>query len=163
MTVKNYIRSKFYQNTLNLVLNITLKNIFYNQTFYWKKYIFPQVVTADDRMQVFQYKLLNIWFLKKMWFKFGIVSQSLYSFCNSEEETLFYIFHTHTQNLWNQLQTYISQNIVILCWTTQSTMFGFIDTQLQIQDYNNTCSSLKCVLFILNWEIYQKRHFLKCP
>ena len=163
MTVKNYIRSKFYQNTLNLVLNITLKNIFCNQTFYWKKYIFPQVVTADDRMQVFQYKLLNIWFLRKMLFKFGIVSPSLYSLCNSEEETPFHIFHTHTKNLWNQLQTYISQNIVILCWTTQSTMFGFIDTQLQIQDYNNTCSSLKCVLFILNWEIYQKRHFLKCP
>ena len=141
MTVKNYLRSKFYQNIVNIVLNITLKNIFRNQTFYRKKYyILPRVVTADNRIQVFQYKLLNIWFFKKVLFKFGIVSQSVYSFCNSEEETLFHNFHIHTQNLWNQLQTYISQNLIscltfhsqiIPCLTPQSTMFVFIDTHLE--------------------------------
>ena len=66
-----------------------------------------------------------------MLFKFGIVSQSLCSFRNSEEETPFNIFHdcTHTQNLWNQLQTYISENLVIPCLTPPRAMFGFIDTQ----------------------------------
>ena len=66
-----------------------------------------------------------------MLFKFRIVSRSLCSFCNSEEETPFHIFPdcTHTKNLWNQLQTYISKNLVIPCLTPQSGMFGFIDTQ----------------------------------
>ena len=51
--------------------------------------------------------------------------------CKSEEETPFHIFHdcTHTQNLWNQLQTYISENLVIPCLTPQSATFGFIYTQ----------------------------------
>ena len=83
-------------------------------------------------MRVFQYKLLNnSFFLNKMLFKFGIVSQSLCSFCNSEKETPFHIFHdcTHTQNLWNQLQTYISEDLVIPCLTLQSAVFGFIGTQ----------------------------------
>ena len=69
-----------------------------------------------------------------MLFKFGIVLRSFCSFCNSEEETPFHIFHgcTHTQNLWNQLQTYVSENIVIPCLTPpQSAMFGFIDIQLE--------------------------------
>ena len=73
----------------------------------WKKiYILPRVATVDNRIRVFQHKLLNnILFLNKMLFKFGIVSRSLCSFCNSEEETPFHIFHdcNHTQNLWNQL------------------------------------------------------------
>ena len=36
-----------------------------------------------------------------MLFRFGIVWQALYSFCYSEEETLFYIFHDciHTKSL----------------------------------------------------------------
>ena len=81
---------------------------------------------------MFQYKLLNnISFLNKMLFKFGIVPRSFCSFCNSEEETPFHVFHdcTHTQSHWNQLQTYISENLVIPCLTSQSAMFGFIDTQ----------------------------------
>ena len=68
----------------------------------WKKiYSLPRVVTIDKRIRVFKYKLLNnILFLNKMLFKFGIVSQSLSSLCNSEKETPFHIFHdcTHTQN-----------------------------------------------------------------
>ena len=101
----------------------------------WKKiYILPHVLTVSNRIRVFQYKLLNnILFLNKMLFKFGIVSRSLCSFCNSEEETPFHIFHdcTHTQNLLNQLQTYFSENLIIPCLTPQSAIFDFIDTQLE--------------------------------
>ena len=49
-----------------------------------------------------KYKLLkNTLFLNKMLFKFGIVSRSLCSFRNSEEETPFHIFHdySHTKSL----------------------------------------------------------------
>ena len=61
----------------------------------WKKiYVLPRVVTVDNRIRVFQYEVLNnILFLNEIWFKFGIVFWSLCSFCNSEEETPFHIFH----------------------------------------------------------------------
>ena len=111
------------------------EKLFSQSNFDWKKvYTLPRVVTVDNRIRVFQDRLLNIiLFLNKLLFKFGIASQSLCSFCNSEEEIPFHIFHncTHTQNLWNQLQTYLSENIVIPCLTPQSAMFGFIDIQLE--------------------------------
>ena len=79
-------------------------------------YILPCVVTADNRIWVFQYKMLNnILFLNKMLFKFETVSQSLCSFCNSGERSLIPVFHncTHIQNLWNQFQIYISKNELV--------------------------------------------------
>ena len=65
--------------------------------------------------------------------KFGIVSRSLCTFCNADKETPFHIFldFTQTQNLWDQRQTYISENLVIPCLTPQSVMFNVIDTQLE--------------------------------
>ena len=72
----------------------------------WKKIrILPRVLTVGNRIRVFQYKLLNkISFLNKILFKFGIVSRSFCSFCNSKKEIAVHIFHdcTLTQNLWNQ-------------------------------------------------------------
>ena len=88
-----------------------------------------------------------------MLFKFGIVSRSLCSFFKSEEETPFHIFHdcTHTQNLWNQLQTYISKNLVIPCLTPQSAMFGFKDNQLE----NRVIISH--LLLIFKFNVYKSR------
>ena len=121
----------------------------------WKKfYILSRVVTVDNRIRVFQYKLLNsILFLKKMFFKFGIVSRSLCSFFNSEEETPSHVFHdyTHTQSLWNQLQTYISQNLVIPCLTPQSAIFGFIHTRQENRVIINH------LLFIFKFNVYKSR------
>ena len=92
-----------------------------------------------------------------MLFKFGIASRSLCSFCNSEEETPFHVFQdcTHTQSLWNQLQTYISENLFILCLTPQSAMFGFIDTQ---QENRVIISHL---LLIFKFNAYKSRDLNK--
>ena len=59
------------------------------------------------------------------------MSRSFCLFSNTEEETPYHIFDdcTHTQNLWNQLQTHISENLLIPCLTPQNTMFGLIDNQ----------------------------------
>ena len=91
-----------------------------------------------------------------------MVPRSLCSFSNSEEETPFHVFHdcTHTQSHWNQLQTYINENLVIPCLTSQSDMFGFLDTQqenrviinhLQLIFEFNFCKSkdLKTLNFLL--------------
>ena len=121
--------------------------------FDWKKKLYSSTC-CNEWIRVSQYKLLNnILFLNKMLFKFGIASQSLYSFCNSEEEPPFYSFHdcTHTQNLWNQLQAFISQNLVIPCLTPQSVIFGFTDTQQENRIIMNH------LLFIFNFNVYKSR------
>ena len=88
-----------------------------------------------------------------MLFKFGTVSRSLCSFCNTEEETPFHIFHdcTYTQNLWNQVQTYISDNLVIPCLTPQSVMFGFIYAQQENRVIINH------LLLIFKFNVYKSR------
>ena len=88
-----------------------------------------------------------------MLFKFEIVSCSLCSFCNSEEETPFHVFHdcTHTQNLWNQLQTHISENLVVPCLTPQSAMFGFINTQQE------NCVIINHLLLIFKFNVYKSK------
>ena len=86
-----------------------------------------------------------------MLFKFGIVSRSLCSFCNSEEETPFHIFHdcTHTQNLWNQLQTYISENLIIPYLTPQSAMEN---------RYQEIRVIINHFLHIFKFCVYKSRH-----
>ena len=114
----------------------------------------PNLPSAIISQFIWFNKLLNNnLFLNKMLFKFRIVSRSLWSFCNSEEETPSHIFHdcTHTQNLWNQLQTYISQNLVISCLTPQSAMFGFIDTR------QGNCVIINHLLLIFKFSVYKSR------
>ena len=91
--------------------------------------------------------------LNKMFFKFGTVSRSFCSICNSEEETPFHTFDdcTHTQSLWNQRQTYISENLVIPCLIPQSAMFGFIDTQQENRVIINH------LLLIFKFNVYKSR------
>ena len=88
-----------------------------------------------------------------MLFKFGILSRTLFSFSNPEEETPFHFSHdyTHTKNLWNQLQTYISKNLIIPCLTPQSAMSGFINTQ---QEH---CVIINHLLLILKINVYKSR------
>ena len=88
-----------------------------------------------------------------MLFELETVSRSLCSFCTSEEETPFHIFHncTHTQNLWNQLQTYISENLVIPCLTRQNAMSGFIDTEHENRVIINY------LLLIFKFNVYKSR------
>ena len=88
-----------------------------------------------------------------MLFKLGIVSRSRCSFCNSEEETPFHVFHdcTHAQNPWNQFQAYFSKNLVIPCLRPQSAMFGF----MAIQQENRII--INHLLLIFRFTAYKSR------
>ena len=55
------------------------------------------------------------------------------------------------QNLWNQLQTYISENLVIPCLTPQSAIFGFIDIQQE------NLVIINHLLFIFKFNVYKSR------
>ena len=55
-------------------------------------YFLPRIATADTIIRAFQYKLLkNVLFLNKMLYRFGILQDTLCSFCSLEEETPIHI------------------------------------------------------------------------
>ena len=58
----------------------------------------PRRVTIDTNLRIFQYTILNnvLYFYEKL-FKFKIVSSTLCSFCNSENETPIHLFYSGNQ------------------------------------------------------------------
>ena len=73
-------------------------------------------------------------------------------FVTLKEKLHFTYFTTAlTQNLWNQVQTYISDNLVIPRLTLQGAMFGFVDTQQENRVIINHS------LIILKFNAYKSR------
>ena len=63
------------------------ENYFKTDDFDWKKiYVIPRIVTIDTKQRAFRYKILNnILYLNKMLFLFGITTNSMCSFCKTQE------------------------------------------------------------------------------
>ena len=117
-------------------------------------YTLPRTITRDSTLRIFQYKLINnVLYLNKSLFRFGIVTDSLCSFCKVFDESPLHLFHdcTFTQTLWNQLRNYLCENIVIPPLTSQSAIFGFTDTK--IDNY----LILNHLLLIFKFYIYKAR------
>ena len=54
----------------------------------WKSiYLLLRMVTVDTKLRVYQYKIQNILFVNKMFFKIREVKSPLYSFCKVEDKT----------------------------------------------------------------------------
>ena len=127
---------------------------FLGHIFEWKKiYTLPRIITRDSRLRIFQYKLINnVLYLNKSLFRFRIVTDSLCSFCKSFDESPLHLFHdcTFTQNLWNRLRNYLSENILIPPLTPQSAIFGFIDT-------NDSYLIINHLHLIFKYFIYKER------
>ena len=98
----------------------------------WKKnYILPRIVTADNRIWLFQYKLLNniLFFNKILTWNSIMVSLLILQLWRINSISYFLWLYSHTKKLSNQLQTLICGNLVIPCLTPQSSTFDFMDTQ----------------------------------
>ena len=65
-----------------------------------------------------------------MLYRFGILQDSLCSFCSLEEETPMHIFYScnHTQILWERLKYYIQNNLDLPSLISQSAILGFTDS-----------------------------------
>ena len=109
------------------------EKIFKNSNLDWKEiYLLPRIATVDTAIRVFQYQLLNnVLFLNKMLYRFGILQDSLYSFCSLEEETPMHIFYScnHTQILWEILKYYIRNGLDLPSLTSQSAILGFTNSE----------------------------------
>ena len=133
------------------------KNIFQNSNLDWKNiFMLPRIVTKDTRLQVFQYKLLNIvLYLNKMLFRFGKIDSPLCSFCKMIEETPLHLFYNciKTKLLWDQLKDFISNKTLSFpSLTPQSAILGHIDLS---DDY----LLINHIILIYKFYIYNSRNF----
>ena len=66
-----------------------------------------------------------------MLYQFGILENSLCSFCSLEEKTPMNISYScnHTQILWKRFECYIQNNLDLPSLTLQNDILGFTDSQ----------------------------------
>ena len=124
------------------------------EKFWWLIYRIPHIATLKTKICIFQYKLLNnVLYLNKKLFQFGIISQSKCSFCELYDETPLHIFYecTYTQNLWNQLRSYLSENVALPALNPQSVIFGFTDV------LGHNYLLINNLLLIFKYNIYNSR------
>ena len=92
-----------------------------------KIYILPRITTVNMYLHSFQYKILNnIFFLKDKLFVFRKKNIPLCLFCNKEEETPLHIFSecTYVIYLWQQLATFLKNNLILPALTPQTALLG---------------------------------------
>ena len=88
----------------------------------------PRIVSSNTYMRCFQYKVLNnILFLNKKLFLFKKSNSSLCCFCKEEDETVFHLYFCcpNVRNLWNQLKSYLAEDLTLPPQTLQAAVFGF--------------------------------------
>ena len=107
----------------------------------------------DTNLRMFQYKLLNVLYLKNMLFSFKKVDSPLCSYFNEEEGTLLHLFHSclKTKHLSNKLWQYFSQFINIPHSTPQSSILGIFDNNQHSELINH-------LLLIFKFYIYSARN-----
>ena len=96
---------------------IYFEKLFPNKEIKWKCiYLITRCVTSDNNLRIFQYKILNnVLYLNEGLLKLKIVSSSLFSFCNSENETPIHLFYfcNQTKSLWFKLQELMNSEILL--------------------------------------------------
>ena len=101
-----------------------------------------------------QYKVLhNILYANKMLSKFGKVTSPRCSFYKLHCETIIHLFHDCLifKELWNQLKSVLSNNLIFLICTPQRAIFGFWDLD------TNEHVILNHLLLIFKIYIYKTR------
>ena len=90
-------------------------------------YILPRKVTIDTSTRIFQYKILNnILYLNNRLYKMTITESPLCSLCGNDTETILHLFcHCSiTQNLWKQMQNWLSDILDIPELTDKIAILG---------------------------------------
>ena len=90
-------------------------------------YTLPRKVTIDTSARSFQYKILNnILYLNNRLYKMTITENSLCSLCGNDSETILHFFcHCSiTQNLWTQIQNWLTNILDIPELTSKIVILG---------------------------------------
>ena len=114
-------------------------------------------VTANSHLHCFSYKIINnVLCLKKKLFYFRKAQSPLCSFCHTNAETTFHVFHkcSVAKVFWNQLLFFFffETDFEFPDLTPQTALFGFI-----IESDNNLNILQNHILLIFKLYIYQSR------
>ena len=135
---------------------IYYKDLLNGSSLEWKEiYLLPRLTTIDNKLRVFQYKILHhVLFLNKRLFTLGKTHSTLCSFCNLENETATHIFAkcNKTQRLWETLQWQFRNHIQFPLITPQSAVFGFFE----IDHGKNVL--MNHILLIFKYFVYTSRN-----
>ena len=135
---------------------IYYKDLLNGPSLEWKEiYLLPRLTTIDNKLRVFQYKILHhVLFLNKRLFTLGKTHSTLCSFCNLENETATHIFAicNKTQRIWETLQWQFRNHIQFSLITPQSAVFGFFE----IDHGKNVL--INHILLIFKYFVYTSRN-----
>ena len=126
--------------------NICFKNLFNENDIGWTAiYLLPCLVTNN-----FLIKKLHI---------FGIKSSPLCSFCNLYNKTPFHIFYEcdHVKSLWSDLVLCFQNTLILLTLTTQTTIFGILDSVSNDSFFENNKVFITHILLIFMLYVYKSR------
>ena len=86
-----------------------------------------------------------------MLLKFGKVTSPRCSFCKLHDETIMHVFYDYliVKELWNQLKSILSNNLILPICTPQSAIFGFWDLDTNEHLISNHLL-LICKIYIYN-------------
>ena len=135
---------------------IYYKDLLNGSSLEWKEiYLLPRLTTIDNKLRVFQYKILHhVLFLNKRLFTLRKTHSTLCFFCNLENETATHIFAicNKTQRLWETLQWQFRNHIQFPLITPQSAVFGFFE----IDHGKNVL--MNNILLIFKYFVYTSRN-----
>ena len=118
-------------NTLKPTAQNHFENLFETSQFKWKNmYFLIRNTTLDTKPRMLQYKVLhNILCANEMLFKLGKVTTPRCSFCKLQDETVVHLSYDYliVKELWNQLKSILSNNLIYPKCKPQSAIFGFWD------------------------------------
>ena len=118
-------------NTLKPAAQNHFENLFETSQFKWKNmYFLIRNTTLDTKPRMLQYKVLhNILCANEMLFKLGKVTSPRCSFCKLQDETVVHLSYDYliVKELWNQLKSILSNNVIFPKCTPQSAIFIFWD------------------------------------
>ena len=113
---------------INPTAQRTMEALLQEQNIEWSLvYTLPRKVTIDTSTHIFQYKILNnILCLNNRLHKMTIAESPLCSLCVNDTETIlhFFIHCTITQNLWTQMQNWLSNILDIAELTSKIAILG---------------------------------------
>ena len=108
----------------------------------------PGLAIIDTTLRSFQYKLLNVLFVNKELWTFGITNTTLCSFCNTLEETPIHIFdYIHVKCLRLRLKKKFQNDFIQPPLTPQTVILGLYN------EPNDNYKLLSHILLILKYYI----------
>ena len=98
----------------------------------WKLiYLLPQILTKNNSLKAFQYKVLNnVLYLNLKLSQFKVSTTSWCPYCNQHDETVKHVFRNCNEVIssWTEIELYFANDIKLLTLCPQIATLGYTNT-----------------------------------